>query len=132
MNFVDLMGNSEAPYQLSLELEKGSKFKAKPPYPDVEVLHNESVHIREFKWQRLVTRVSTPETGKVEEIQVMRLVAIMEGDVEIEIQRIAMPADVEEDVPVDITTCAGCGGSIPFGQAEEYEGKAYHRGRCIR
>ena len=124
----------DCPYEFSLGLKKGAKYRGKPPYPELLVLSADDTHVREIRWQRIVVRAESPETGKKESVQVMRLVAVLEGDVEMEMSRIALPAKVvEEQEKADPTTCAGCGTKIPMGAGVQGDdGLYYHAGRCYQ
>jgi len=130
MKYHEMMGSDECPYQLSLDLEKGTQFPGKPPYPQLTVVSNETAHVRELRWQNLVVKAMLPEIGKREDVRIMRLVAVLEGGEEIELSRVALPADVVEELPPDPTTCASCGCKIPIGAGVLVERKYYHHG-CV-
>ena len=131
MKFDQMLGSDSCPYEFNLELEKGTKYPGKPPYPELLVLSNDTAHVREIRWQRVVVRASIPETGKMDNVQIMRLVAVLEGGQEMEMSRIALPVDIENDTPEDPTTCAACHGKIPHGAGTKHEVKWYHTGRCL-
>jgi len=128
--YHEVLGSPEAPYPFDLKAEKGSQWHMRPPWPDVVVLSNTTVRVREMQWQRLVVRASAPESNKSEDVQVMRLVAVLEGDQEIEMSRIALPAEVDGDEPTDPTKCAVCGRGIPAGSGVEINGHWYHVLTC--
>lgn len=131
MRFHEMLGSVSCPFEFNLNLKKGQTFPGKPPYPQLVVLENDIAHVREIRWQILRIRASTPETGKIENVQIMRLVAVLEGGQEVEMQRVALPADVVEEIPADPTRCAACGGKLPHGSGIEYDGAWYH-GTCLR
>jgi hypothetical protein len=133
MKYCELLSQDVQPYEFALGLEKGASFPGKPPYPEIVVLLNNTVRVRELQWQHLLVRASSPEVDRTEDVQIMRLVAVLEGGTEIEMQREAIPADVLELVEADPSRCAACTRPIPPGGAVVDEnGRHYHRNTCWR
>lgn len=131
MRFHELLGRQDCPYEFSVGLEQKTVYEGKPPYPRLIVLDNDSVHVREIRWQVLTVRATMPETGKTEDVRIMRVVAVIEGGEEVEMSRVALPADVVQDIHADPTRCAGCKGKIPVGaRVQGDDGRFYHVGRC--
>jgi hypothetical protein len=131
MRFHEILSSSSCPFEFSLKLKKKDRFPGKPPYPQLIVLDNVVTHVREIQWQMIKVRASVPESGKMEDVQIMRLVAVLEGGEEVEMQRVALPADVVQEMPVDPTRCGACGGKIPPGAATVKDGVSYHW-TCLR
>lgn len=131
MRFYEILGRTDCPYEFGLDLKNATVFEGKAPYPRLVVLNNETIHVRSIKWQVLDVRATMPETQKLENVRIMRLVAVLEGGGEVEMSRVALPADVVDDIPADPTKCAACGGKIPVGSGVRGDdGKYYHRGMC--
>lgn len=131
MRYDQLLAQPECPYEFSLGLEKGTKYPGKPPYPQLLVLESQDVHVREIRWQRIVVRAESPEVERKENVQVMRLVAVLEGGGEMEMSRMAMPIEVDEKPDADPTKCAACRTAIPPGAGVlGDDGLWYHRDRC--
>lgn len=127
----DLLGDIGAPFEFKLGLQPGARYQAPPPYPDVEVVSVEEVYVRRIVLQRLHVSAASPEDQVEQALEVVRVVAELEGGDEVEMARTASPYVEQRPRPVDIARCAGCGKPIPHGEAVVHEGEAYHRGRCI-
>lgn len=127
--YHEMLGAADCPYEFSLEVSEGTVYRGRPPYPDLTVLSVDDSHIRELRWQRILVRADNFEM-KSEDVQIMRLVAIIEGGGEIEMQRVAVPAELMPEEPSDRAKCVACGDRIPFGAGIEVDGKWYHEGRC--
>lgn len=129
--WADVLGDVAAPYDLKLGLEPGTRFDARPPYPDVRILDVEEVYVRRVVLQRMLVAAFTPEDdgSPKEQLEVLRLVAELEGGEELEIHRTARPLEPKE-VPADKGKCAACGVAIPHGEAVETEDGAFHP-RCV-
>jgi hypothetical protein len=127
-----ILGSIDCPYNFNLKLKGGETYEGKPPYPKLKVINSEQTFVREIKWQRILVRASNHESEHTEDVQIMRLVAILEDNTEMELSRVAVQAEMLENKTADLSKCESCGKNIPVGAATLYEGKAYHTGRCIR
>ncbi len=117
-------------YQMDLNMEDGTRWESKPPYPDMEVLSTSTTHVRRTVLQDVSVEVRADERQKIRRYIVRRLVAELENGEEIELQRFVIPATELPEDSIDLTICGSCGGRIPDGDAEVHEGVAYHR-RCM-
>jgi len=131
----ELLGSIQAPYDIQLGLEPGTRFPARPPYPDLAVLEVDNVHVRQIVLQRMVVEATTPEDAGVaseprKTYEVLRLVALLEGGAEMEIHRTAVEVKGTDDRPIDPTRCAACNRPIPYGEGVTVDGRAYHQ-RCV-
>lgn len=129
-----MLASIEAPYEFTLGMGAGTRFPARPPYPDLAVLEADDVHVRRVVLQRVVVDASAPEDQGAKEhrqaYEVLRLVAELEGGAEMEIHRTATEVSGSKDRPIDPTRCAACNRPIPHGEGITASGRAYHR-RCI-
>lgn len=130
MRFYDMLGSAECPYNFKLDLSKGTQYAGKGHYPRLTVLGNESVHVREVKCQVILVRAESPETGKTEEVQIMRMVAVLEGGTEMELSRMAVPSDIADRTKGDPSICTSCRGRIPHGAGTKVDDDWYHYG-CV-
>jgi hypothetical protein len=131
MRFHEVLGSPEAPYPFVLRPEKGQQWHARPPWPDLVVLSNTVIRVSQIEWQRVVVRASTAENSRTEDVQVLRLVATLDGGAEVEMSRISLPAEIEGEEVVDPTKCAACGRGIPAGAGTEFDGRWYHTLSCM-
>ena len=129
VDFHELMGR-DSPYEFSIGLSPGTRYEAPPPYPDLKIKSSKVMQVRRILYQEIEVEAERIEDNELENIKVFRLVAELEDDREVLLEQFALPSNLIEDSKVDITTCEGCGGTIPPGEHEIYEGKAYHK-RCI-
>ena len=125
----ELLGLPDAPYDLTLGLEVGSTFEGAPPWPDLRVTAVREVHVRRIVWHEIDVVAERPEDGEREPMRIARLVAELEGDREVELDRQALPLAALEAPQIDPSRCAACGGKIPRGDALIRAGAAYHE-RC--
>lgn len=125
----ELLGAPDAPYELPLDLEAGTLYEAAPPWPDLRVTAARVVHVRRIVWHEVDVVAERAEDGEREPVRIARLVAELEGDRIVELDRQAVPIAALEAPEIDPGRCAACGGRIPRGDALIREGAAYH-GRC--
>lgn len=128
-NLWELLGAPDAPYELPLELEAGARFEAAPPWPDLRVVGARLTHVRRIVWQEVDVVAERSEDDQRETVRIGRLVAELEGDRLVELDRQALPLAALEEEPIDPGRCAACGGRIPRGDALIRAGAAYHH-RC--
>jgi hypothetical protein len=129
--WLEAVAAPAAPYEWFLGLAPGACLPAAPPWPDLEVLTCEEVHVRRLVWQTARVRASAADEGaEACELTVGRLVAELEDDNEVEVQRFVVPADVAVAPAVDTAVCAACGGGIIAGEAVVSDVAAYHR-HCL-
>ena len=123
---------SDSPYIMKLGQEAGSQFQAKPPFPDANILECDEVYVRRMVLQRTVVRAFTPGENGARDIEVVRLVAELEGGDELEIFRTAdeMTDPVPSPANADKARCAGCHGNIPHGDGIPHGDDVYHE-RCL-
>ena len=129
--WAEMFGASDSPYEFPLGLEVGAKYKVPPPFPDAEVKAVFERYPRRIVVQQVDLEASADEMDKREDIRVFVVVLETEDGQQIELNRWAAPAAELDKPVVDISTCHGCGGKIPEGQARVIGGKAYH-GRCVQ
>jgi hypothetical protein len=125
----ELLGLPDAPYDLTLGLEAGTAFEGGPPWPDLRVLAVREVHVRRLVWHEIDVIAERAEDNQREPVRIARLVAELEGDREVELDRQAIPIAALEEPAIDVGRCAACNGKIPRGDALIREGAAYHE-RC--
>ena len=125
-----MFAEQDSPYELNTKLEPGTRYEATPPYPDVTVTQSDVIHVRELVYHTVAAELRDITTENKQNISIGRLVAVLEGGDEVEIHRVVLPADVEEE-GVDLSVCGSCGGKIKIGGAHMHEGRAYHH-RCLR
>ena len=131
--WTDLLGSEDAPYDFELETEAGTRYEARPPWPNVEVVGVDNFRIEEFVQQVLRVKATMPEDGVEQDLIVNRIVARLQGGGEVEIKRMALPTEsiIEE---VDISRCGACGDNIVPGDAvilDTEEGRAAFHQRCV-
>lgn len=113
-------------YPISLRTAPGACLEA-AGVPPVTVMHASAVRVRELHWQALLCRCAEGQVA-----QVQRLVAVLESDEELELQRTVLPVDPTSALPVDPHRCAACGGNIPGDHGVlAADGRSYHPG-CVR
>ncbi len=122
----EYVGSAQAPYEFELALKAGDQIEgAAAPFPPLTVL-SATVGPATLQYQTLTVRAGDEEGGS--DVLVGRLVAVLASGAEIEVQREALPADVENP-EVDTSKCAACGGPLRTGDVLVRSGAAYH-GRC--
>jgi hypothetical protein len=125
----ELLGEVEAPYEFPLDLEAGTRYEGGPPWPDLLVTASRIAHVRRIVWHEIDVVADRAEDGKRENVRIGRLVAELEGDRFVELERQALPMEALEAAEIDPGRCAACGGKIPRGDAKIRDGAAYHD-RC--
>jgi hypothetical protein len=125
----ELLGEADAPYDFPLDLEAGARYEGGPPWPDLTVSAARLVHVRRIVWHEIDVVAERAEDDQRENVRIGRLVAELEGDRFVELDRQALPLDALEEPEIDPSKCAACGGKIPRGDALIREGAAYHY-RC--
>jgi hypothetical protein len=123
---MDLAQMVEAgPYPFRLDTARGATLIS-PDLPPLAVVHAAAVRVREVHWQALLCRTADQQT-----LQVQRLVAVLESNEEVELQRQVAPVDAATALPVDQNRCVACGGNVPQGTGIIFEGRTYHCA-CVR
>jgi len=121
-----MLSDADAPHPFELGIKEGVCLLGNPPFPDVTVLESKLVHIRSLKYQILTLDATDENQNRNEVVRIGRLVAELEGDGEVEIQRFLLPME-DAEVFVDETRCAACLMSIPEGEAKIVGCEAYHQ-----
>jgi hypothetical protein len=125
--FQTLLADPDSPYPIESDIQVGYSLLGRAPYPDITVLDNKIVHVRQLKYQVLMLEASDESQTRVEHVRIGRLVAELEGDAgEVEVQRFLLPTEAEAP-PVDTSRCAACLMSIPEDEAIVVDGEAYHQ-----
>jgi len=130
MDWTKVLGDINGPYEFDLGIGPGAEYEVPPPYPNLHVDLSECLHVRRTLVHVVDVTASAEERDRVEHIRIIRVVAETEDGSQIEFKRFAVPAQEENDQPVDTSLCHACGGTIPEGQHVIIEGKAYHK-RCV-
>lgn len=112
-------------YPFRLDTARGATLIS-PDLPQLTVVHAAAVRVREVHWQALLCRTADQQT-----LQVQRLVAVLESNEEVELQRLVSPVDANTALPVDPNRCAACGGAVPQDSGMVIDGRTYHHG-CVR
>jgi hypothetical protein len=131
LRYEELLDSPECPYQFSLENKAGDECPGKPPYPAMMIISSTSTHVREVRLHSMRVRLHTPETESVQDMEIVRLIAVLEGGGEMEVSRSSFPAEIVDNRPSDPTRCAACGKEIPPGSGVAYKGSMYHRATCF-
>lgn len=127
--WAEMIADANA-YEMDSSVVDGTKWEARPPLPDLAAFESREIHVRRLFVHQVAVEARADERGKVARYIVSRLVAETEENEEIEISRTVQPLVESQDSDVDFTVCGACGGNIPEGMAEIYEGVAYHS-RCM-
>ncbi len=129
--WLKLIGNPDGPFDIELSTEPGTVFKSRAPYPNLEIISIDSADVKHIVHQTVRAKAEIPGEDAKLDVVIGRLVAVLSGGEEIEIDRVAIPTEsvVSE---ADITMCAACGKNIPLGGHVVVDGKAYHKLTCIR
>jgi len=133
--WVQLLSSKEAPYEFGLDTQAGAELPARPPFPDLEVASVQEVSIERFAYQVLRVRASRPEDGSARSFVIGRMVAVLAGGGEVEVQRDVAPEEEVTGEPYG-STCAACGQEIQPGDAViitnpvDKSAAVYHR-RCV-
>ena len=118
------------PYQFALDTKAGRQYCPEDPYPAIRITAVRDARVREWRWQTLTGRAGSPPDDRA--VRVLRLVAVLEGGEEVEVQRVAAVLTECAQVPMHAEgRCPACGGVVPEGTGVSLEGTQYHLG-CIR
>jgi hypothetical protein len=123
MKLVEQLSRPDSPYDFSLDLEQGRVLEGDSEYPDLEIEDVKTSAVKEVKVQ--VFRLK--ETCGERAVIMRRLVAVLEGDQEIDVgERFAIDASFVDN-QADTSKCNACFKEIKRPQdLVMHEGKAYH------
>ena len=110
MSFLKLKTLLEqAPLPFALGMSPGEELQVGAPHPSFVVGGTSEAFVRHIVWQ-IVDGLATPAGGgEGAQVRVCRLVAVLEGGGEVELQREVIPAEALTDAEVQACACLACG-----------------------